>query len=182
MIIRLHDDYNRFSNIRRSYVYYMCIYFIGIWLLIFLILHFWGIMNSLKKILTFTWLVRDRSVQFSQSCLTLCDPMGYRMPGFPVNHQLPELVQTHVHQVGNAIQPSRPLSSPSPAFNLSQQQGLFIALGGQSIGASASVLSMNGLVTKLCLTLMTPWIIVCQAPLSMGFSRHCQWIFRNNFR
>ena len=117
----------------------------------------------------------------AQSCPTPCNPMDWSVPGFPVHCQIPELAQTHVHWVSGGIQPSHPLSSPSPAFNLSQQQGLFIALGGQSIGASASVLSMNGLVTKLCLTLMTPWIIVCQAPLSMGFSRHCQWIFRNNF-
>ena len=52
--------------------------------------------------------------------------MDCRTPGFPVHHQLPELTQTHVHQVGGAIQPSHPLSSPSPlAFNLSQHQGLF---------------------------------------------------------
>ena len=68
-------------------------------------------------------------VQFSsvaQSCPTLCDPMDCRMPGLPVHHQLPEFTQTHVHQVDDAIQPSHPLSSPSPpAFNLSQHQGLF---------------------------------------------------------
>ena len=67
--------------------------------------------------------------QFSsvtQSCLTLWDPMDYSTPGFPVHHQLPELIQTHVHWVSDAIQPSHPLSSPSPpAFNLSQHQGLF---------------------------------------------------------
>ena len=57
---------------------------------------------------------------------TLCDPMDYSMPGFPVRHQLPELAQTHVHRVGDAIQPSHPLLSPSsPAFNLSQHQCLF---------------------------------------------------------
>ena len=57
---------------------------------------------------------------------TLCDPMDCSMPGFPVHHQLPEHAQTHVHQVGDAIQPSHPLSSPSPpAFNLCQHQGLF---------------------------------------------------------
>ena len=62
----------------------------------------------------------------AQLCLALCDPMDCRMPGFPVHHQLPELVQTHVHRVNNAIQPSHPLSSPShPACNLSQHQGLF---------------------------------------------------------
>ena len=51
--------------------------------------------------------------------------MDCSMPGFPVHHQLPEFTQTHVHWVGDAIQPSHPLSSPSPAFNLSQHQGLF---------------------------------------------------------
>ena len=56
---------------------------------------------------------------------TLCDPMDCNMPGFPVHHQLPEFAQTHAHRVSNAIQPSHPLSSPSPPpFNLSQQQGL----------------------------------------------------------
>ena len=68
------------------------------------------------------------SYQFSsvaQSCLMLCDPMEYSTPDFPVHHHLPELVQTHIHQVGDAIQPSHPLLSPStPAFNLSQHQAL----------------------------------------------------------
>ena len=63
------------------------------------------------------------TVRFSsvaQPCLTLCDPMDYSMPGFPVHHQFPEVAQTHIHQVSDAIQPSHPLSSPSPpAFNLS---------------------------------------------------------------
>ena len=62
----------------------------------------------------------------SQSCQTLCDPVDCSMPGFPVQHQLLELAQTHVHRVSDAIQPFHPLSSPSPpAFNLSQHQGLF---------------------------------------------------------
>ena len=69
------------------------------------------------------------SVQFSsvtQSCPTLCDPKNCSMPGLSVHHQLPETTQTHVHWVGDAIQPSRPLSSPSPpALNLAQRQGLF---------------------------------------------------------
>ena len=76
--------------------------------------------------------------------------MDSSMPGFPVHHQLPELTQTHVHWVGVAIQPSHPLSSPSPpAFNLSQHQSFqmsqFFASGGQSVGisTSASVLPMN---------------------------------------
>ena len=67
----------------------------------------------------------DLSVQFSSS-LNLCDPMGCSTPSFPVHHQLPELVQTHFHRVGDAIQPSHPLSSPSsPALHLSQHQDLF---------------------------------------------------------
>ena len=97
------------------------------------------------------------SVQFSsvaQSCPTLCDPMNHSTPGLPVHHQLLESTQTHVHCVGDAIQPSHPLSSLSPpALNLSQHQGLLKWVssslakysGGQSIGVSAStsVLSMN---------------------------------------
>ena len=61
-----------------------------------------------------------------QSCPTNCNPMHCSTPGFPVHHQLPELAQTHVHGVGDAIQPSHPLSSLSPpAFNLSQHQDFF---------------------------------------------------------
>ena len=67
-------------------------------------------------------------LQFSpvaQSCPTLC-PHGLHTPGFPVHHQLPELTQTHVHRVGDAIQPSHLLLSPfPPAFDLSQHRGLF---------------------------------------------------------
>ena len=66
------------------------------------------------------------SVQFSHSYPTLCDPMDGSMPGFPVHHQLPEFTQTRINWVSDAIQPSHPLSSPSPdTFNLSQHQGLF---------------------------------------------------------
>ena len=77
----------------------------------------------------FFMLLFHNSVQFSsvaQSYLTLCYPMNCSMPGPPVHHQVPESTQTHVHCVGDAIQPSHPLSSPSPsALNLSQHQGLF---------------------------------------------------------
>ena len=73
--------------------------------------------------------VEFTSVQFSsvvQLCLTLCDSMNHSTLGLPVHHQLPEFTQTHVHWVGDAIQPSYPLSPPSPpALNLSQNQGLF---------------------------------------------------------
>jgi len=86
----------------------------------------------------------------TQLCPTLCEPMDCSMPGLPVHHQLPELAQTHVHWVSDAIQPSHPLSTPSPpAFNPSQHQGLFQWVNssyyGQSIAASAStsVLPMN---------------------------------------
>ena len=59
-------------------------------------------------------------------CLTLCNPMNCSTPGLPILHHLPEFAQTHVHRVGDAIQPSHPLSSPSrPTFLLSQHQGLF---------------------------------------------------------
>ena len=64
----------------------------------------------------------------TQSCPTLCDPMDCSTPGFSVLHQLLELAQIHVHWVGDAIQPSHPLSSPSPAPNLSQHQGRSISI------------------------------------------------------
>ena len=86
----------------------------------------------------------------AQLCLTLCDPMDCSMPGLPVHHQLPDLAQTHVHPVSDAIQPSHPLLSPSPpALNLSQHEFFPItqlfASHGQSIevSTSASVLPMN---------------------------------------
>ena len=82
-----------------------------------------GLLNQNLSIKSFS------SVQFgslAQSCPTLCDPMNHSTPGLPVHHHLPEFTQTHVLQVGDAIQPSHPLSSPSPfAFNLSQHQNLF---------------------------------------------------------
>ena len=96
--------------------------------------------------------IYSHSIQFSsvaQSCPTLCDPMNRSTPGLPVHHQLPEFTQTHVHWVGDAIQPSHPLLSPSPTaplpasgpFPMSQ----LFAWGGQSTGVSvlASVLPLN---------------------------------------
>ena len=87
-----------------------------------------------------------KPIRFSsvaQSCLTLCDSMNHSTPGLPVHHQLPEFTQIHVHRVGDAIQPSHPLSSLfPPAPNPSQHQSLFqwvnSAWGSQSTGASAS--------------------------------------------
>ena len=98
------------------------------------------------------------SVQFSsvaQLSLTLCNPMDCSMPGLPVYHQLPKLAQTHVYRVSDAIQPSHPLSSPSPpAFNLSQHQGLF------------------------------KWVTLIQVATVLEFQLHhqsFQWIFRVDF-
>ena len=84
---------------------------------------------SLIGIFTSETLKYSSVIAFSsvaRSCLTLCDPMNHSTSGLPVHHQLPEFTQTHVHWVSDAIQPSHPLSSPSPsALNLSQHQGLF---------------------------------------------------------
>ena len=123
--------------------------------------------------------MKYRSGQFSsvaQSCPILCDPMGCSTPGFPVHHQLPEFAQTHVHRIGDAIQPSHPLLSPSPpAFSLSQHQGSFLvsqffASGGQSIGASASasVLPMN--IQDWFPLGLTGWISLQSKGLSRVFS------------
>ena len=87
--------------------------------------------DCLKKNVKLAWVPNPSfsSVQFSsvtQLCLTLCDPMNRSMKGLPVHHQLPEFTQTHVQRVGDAIQSSHPLSSPSPlAPNPSQHQSLF---------------------------------------------------------
>ena len=102
----------------------------GVWMLVFIAAVFtvtkkWKKLisqwNKMKHIHTM-----EPSVQFSsvaQSCPTLCDPMNRSTPGLPVHHQLPEFTQTHVHRVSDAIQPSHPLSSPSPpAPNPSQHQ------------------------------------------------------------
>ena len=117
------------------------------------------------------------SVQFSSLVVSdLGDPMNRSTPGLIVHHQLPEFTQTHVHWVGDAIQPSHPLSSPSPpAPNPSQHQGLFqwvihFAWGGQSIGVSAStsVLPKN---TQDCSPLgWTGWISFQSKGLSRVFS------------
>ena len=78
---------------------------------------------------THIYITHIYTYQFSsvtQLYLTLCHPMEFSTPGFPVHYQIPELVQTHIHQVGDVIQPSHSLSPPSPpAVNLSQHQGLF---------------------------------------------------------
>ena len=97
----------------------------------------------------FLWF-RIQVSSVAQSCLTLCDPTNRSTPGLPVYHHLPEFIQTHVHWVGDAIQPSHPLLSPfPPAPNPPQHQSLFqwvnFIWGGQSTGVSAlaSVLPKN---------------------------------------
>ena len=108
-------------------------------------------MKKMPHLLKYHFLKLLQFSSVAQLCPTLCNPMDCRMPGLPVHHQLLESTQTHVHWIGDAIQPSHALSSPSPpAFNLSQHQGLFpmsqfFTSGGQStaVSASASVLPMN---------------------------------------
>ena len=109
-----------------------------------------------------------------QSCLTLCDTMDCSTPGLPVHHQLLGLTQTHVHWVGDAIQPSHPLSSPSPTFNFSQHQGLykcqFFALCGQSTGVSASALVFPTNIQDWFNLGWTGWISLQSKGLSRVFS------------
>ena len=111
----------------------------------------------------------------------LCDPMDCSMPGFPVHHQFPELAQTHVHWVGDAIQSSCYLSSPSsPAFSLSQHQGFSLmtwlfASGGQSIGAFSFLISPSSDVCDIYMHMcvlgcfscdhlfVTSWTVACLA-------------------
>ena len=134
----------------------------------------WLHYNSINLILPKFLLIQFSSV--AQSCPTLCDPMNRSMPGLPVHHQLPEFTQTHVHRVSDAIQPSHPLSSPSPpALNLSQHQGLVKWVSSlhqvaQSTGvsASASVFPMN---TQVWSPLgWTCWLSLQSKGLSRAFS------------
>ena len=95
----------------------------------------WGWPGLQLKMESFIAFRSDQIRSVAQSCLTLCDPMNRSTPGLPVHHQLPEFTQTHVHWVGDAIQPSHPLSSPSPPTpNPSQHQSLF-----QSVNSSHEV-------------------------------------------
>ena len=114
----------------------------------------------------------------AQLCPTLCDPMKHSTPNLPVHHQLPEFTQTHLHWVGDTIQPSHPLSSPSPlAFSLFQHQGLFKGVsssGGQSIGVSASsVLPMN--IQGWFSWGLTDWISLQSKGLSRVFPSTTVW-------
>ena len=104
----------------------------------------------------------------AQSCPTLCDPMKHSTPGLPVHHQLPEPTQTHVHWVGDAIQPSHPLSSPSPpAFNLSQHH---IFSNESALRISSVQFSSVQLLSRVRI-FATPWITACQGSLSITNSQ-----------
>ena len=106
---------------------------------------FWGfyLMKHSREYLIFS--------SVGQSCPTFCDPRNCSTPGLPVHHQLPESAQTHVHRIDDAIQPSHPLSCPSPpVLTLSQHQGLFKWVNSLhqvakviGVSASSSVLPMN---------------------------------------
>ena len=89
----------------------------------------WGAVCKLKPQKIPLHTCQNQFSSVAQSCPTLCDCMDCSTPGFPVHLQLLKLTQTHVHHVGDTIQPSHPLSSPSPVFNLSQHQGLFHWVG-----------------------------------------------------
>ena len=110
---------------------------------------YWGEVSELVSLhLTTSFLLATACFcccSFAQLFLTLCHPMDWSMPGFPVYHQPPELTQMHVQPVGDAIQPSYPLLSPSPpAFSLSQHQGLFQGVSSlHQVTKSASVPPMN---------------------------------------
>ena len=102
----------------------------------------------------------------AQSCPTLCDPMNRSTPGLPVHHQLSQFTQTHIHWVRDAIQPSHPLSSPSPtAPNPSQHQALFQWVN--SLHEVAKVLDFSFNISPRCSLEWTGWISL----QSKGFSR-----------
>ena len=121
---------------------------------------------------------KHQSVQFSsvtQSCPTLWDPMDCSTPGFPVHHQLPELTQTHVHGVGDAIQPSHPLDPFSSCLQSFPASGSFLRSqffisGGQSIGVSASASALPMSIQDLFPLEWTGWISFQSKGLSRVFS------------
>ena len=119
-------------------------------------------------------LYQIRSV--AQSCPTLCDPMNRSTPGLPVHHQLPEFTQTHVHRVSDAIQPSHPLSSPSPpAPNPSQHQSSFpmsqlFTWGVQTTGVSALASFLPKKSQGWSPSQWTGWISLQSKGLSRVFS------------
>ena len=118
----------------------------------------------------------------AQACPTLCDPMNWSMPSLPVHHQLLEFTQTHVHRVGDAIQPSHPLSSPSPpAPNPSQHQGLF-----QWVNFSHEVAKVLGFQLQHQSFQWTPFCSLlekCKSKLQWDFTPHwSEWPSSKNLQ
>ena len=117
----------------------------------------------------------------AQSCPTLCFLMDCSTPGFPVLHHLLELTQTHVHWVSDAIQPSHPLFPFSPAFNLSQHQGLFSWVSSLYQVANQALLILKypvlhrGSYSQRCL-LLTTHVTCSTYRLSGRLSLQCQWL------
>ena len=132
--------------------------------------------QCLKYFINICWKYFLHFSSVAQSCPTLCDPMDCSTPGFPVHHQIPEHTQTHVHRVGDTIQPSHPLLSPFSSclqpFPASESfpMSCFFASGVQSIGvsASASVLPMN--IQHWFPVGWTGWISLLSKELSRVFS------------
>ena len=115
------------------------------------------ITNSLLPNSDLNWReILDQIRSVTQLCPTPCDPMNCSTPGLPVHHQLPELTQNHIHRVSDAIQPSHPLSSPSPpAPNPSQHQSLFLCCWKRMF-AMTSVFSLQNSVSLCPASLCTP--------------------------
>ena len=151
-------SFSRGSSQPRDRNHISCISRIGRW-----ILYHWASREALPYI----------SVHFSsvaQSCPTLCDPMNRSTPGLPVHHQLPEFTQTHVHRVSDAIQPSHPLSSPSPpAPNPSQHQSLFQWVNS-SHGVANGVSALASFLPKKSQGWSPGWISLQSKGLSRVFS------------
>ena len=135
-------------------------------------------LGSIKVYLLLPLISSQCIAQFSsvaQSCPTLCDPMNRSTLGLPIHQQLPEFTQTHVHRVSDAIQPSHPLSSPSPsAPNPSQHQSLFqwvnSAWGSQSTGVSALALFLPKKSQGWSPSEWTGWISLQSKGISRVFS------------
>ena len=123
-----------------------------------------------------TWLIKPQFSSVTQSCPTLCASMNRSTPGLPVHHQLPEFIQTHIHQVSDAIQPSHPRSSPSPpATNPSQHQSFpmsqIFAWGDQSTGVSALASFLPQKSQVWSPSEWTGWISLQSKGLSRVFSK-----------
>ena len=121
-------------------------------------------------------------VKVSQSCPNLCDPTDRSTPDFPVYYHLLELDQTHVHQVGDVIQPSHPLSSPSPpAFSLSQHQGLFQWISSSHQVAKVLELQHQSFQWLFRTDFLSDWLKSLQScptlcgPMNCNLLGSCSW-------